>query len=370
MTFPFRLDILTYGLALPFRRLACTSYRVLSLLLIVLATAASEPVRAGPKDNKSALPSIGVGFVRHAYGTWTGRIADGGFETGTGRTIKWLPYETDSAVAAALAADRIQIGLMGASVVAAAFTRGLDLRIFYVLGGSSDTEALLISGSTQLPFRVGDPKSLRHRVIAAPFGSTAHFRLLQSLKRWGVAPPDVRIVNLQPRQIAGAWMRSEIDAAVVSEPVLSMLNTESRTIPLPSSSGYEGLLVFATMADFLKSHDVFLARFVDVIARADTTFADRSGPLDETQAEIKAIAHITGMSEKSIVEAIARYRPPPLQDLATPRWLGGGATSALAVELKVNAELWKWAGRLDAVAADYAPAITAHAVERALALQR
>jgi taurine transport system substrate-binding protein len=323
---------------------------------------------AGPKDNGAGLPTISVGFVRHAYGTWTSRIADGGFNSGTGRTIEWLPYETDSAVAAALASGRVQIGLMGANVVAAVFSRGLDLRIFYVLGASRDTEALLIAGSA--PFRAGDAKNLRQRVIAVPFGSTAHFRLLQSLKRWGVAPADVRIVNLQPRQIAAAWQQNEIDAAVVSEPTLSMLRDQSRAIPLPGAGGMEGLMVLATNAEFLKSHDVFLARFVDVISRSDAAFTEHEGPLDETRSEIRAIAQLTGTPERSVIEAIARFRPPSLEDLASPRWLGGGSAAALAAELRAEAELWRWAGRLETLVADYSLAVSPHPVERALAMQR
>lgn len=339
---------------------------VITLLLVSLYACAA-PAHAS-KQGKQELPTIAVGFVRHAYGTWTARIGDGGFEAGTGRNIQWLPYETDSAVAAALAANRIHIGLMGASVVAATYSKGLELRIFYVMGGSVDTEALLLSGSVH--YRAGDPKSLRQRVIAAPFGSTAHFRLLQSLKRWGMTLPDVRVVNLQPRQIAGAWMRNEIDAAVVSEPVLSMLGADSRTVPLPGAGGLEGLLVLATTADFLKSHDVFLARLVDVIARSDEAFASRTGPLDENQPEIRSIAQLTGTPERSVIEAIARYRPPALEDLASPRWLGGGAQSGLAMELKHNAELWKWAGRIAALVHDYTAAIAPQPVERALALRK
>lgn len=339
-----------------------------SLALAAVCAAGASPSAAGPKENGSQLPKLTVGFVRHAYGTWTSRVADGGFNSGTGREIEWLPYEADSAVVAALASDRIQVGLMGANIVAAAFSKGLELRIFYVLGGSPDTEALLLAGDA--PFRVGDPKALRQRVIAAPFGSTAHFRLLQALKRWGVALADVRLVNLQPRQIAAAWGRKEIDAAVVSEPFLSDLSAEGRTVPLPGSGGLEGLMVLAASADFVKSHDVFLARFVDVIARADAPFAGRNGPLDETQPEIRAIANLTGTPEKIVLEAIARYRPPPLEDLASARWLGGGQSSMLAVELRNNAELWKWAGRVGAMPPDYSQAIASAPVQRALALQK
>lgn len=342
--------------------------RAVVLTLLIGALSLAAPARAGPKEAGQPLPAVAVGFVRHAYGTWTARIADGGFHAETGRTIEWLPFETDSAIAAALASGRVQVGLMGASVVAASFARGLDLRIFYVIGGSGDTEALLVAG--EAPFRAGDAKSLHHRVIAAPFGSTAHFRLLQSLKRWAVAPADVRLVNLQPRQIASAWMRNEIDAAVVSEPTLSMLREQGRAIPLPGTGGLEGLMVLATSAEFLQSHIVFLGRFVGIMSRSDQAFADRGGPLDEEQTEIKAIAQITGLPGRSVIEAIARYRSPSLEDLASPRWLGGGASGMLAAELRANADIWKWAGRLQSSAADFTQAISPLPVERALAMQQ
>jgi taurine transport system substrate-binding protein len=139
------------------------------------------PARA--ENPAPSLKPITIGFLRHAYGTWTGKIADGSYERAANKSIRWIPFETDSAVAAAMASGRIDIGMMGASVVAAAVSRGLDLRVFYVMGSSRDTEGLIVSNA--LNFRAGDPKSLTNKVVAVPFGSTAHFRLLQSLKRWG-----------------------------------------------------------------------------------------------------------------------------------------------------------------------------------------
>jgi taurine transport system substrate-binding protein len=345
--------------------------RFAGLAMLLAAVAAAAPLEGRPaqaEDRAPLLKPITIGFVRHAYGTWTGKIADGSYETAVGRTIRWIPFETDSAVAAAMAGGRIEMGMMGASVAAAAVTRGLDLQVFYVMGHSRDTEGLIVSSN--LKFRAGDPKSLMNKVLAVPFGSTAHFRLLQSLRRWGLSPADVRLVNLQPRQIVDAWARSELDAAVVSEPTLSGLKTAGRSVPLPPAGGREGLLVFAAGAEFMQKHRSMLARFVEVIARADMTFTEMSGPLTPERTEIKSIAFLTGLPPNDVIEAIARYRPPRIEDQVSQKWLGGGNGSVLAAELKASADLWKWAGRLEKVEPDYAAAISSGPVEEALSMQR
>lgn len=106
-------------------------------------------------------------------------------------------------------------------MLSAALQRGLDLRAFYVLGSSPECEGLVLEvGSI---FRFSEPGSLQRMVIAAPFGSSAHYRLLHSLKHWGLSPASMKIVNLQATQIAMAWERRHIDAAVASEPLLGQL---------------------------------------------------------------------------------------------------------------------------------------------------
>jgi taurine transport system substrate-binding protein len=336
--------------------------------LVVAGLCLLAPSFAIAEDQPDALKPVSIGFLRHAYGTWTSKIADGSYERAAGKTIRWIPFDTDSAVAAAIATGKIDIGMMGVSVAAAAVTRGLDLDVFYVIGASRDTEALIASSA--LKFNAGEPKGLINKVVAVPFGSTAHFRLLQSLKRWGIAPSDVRLVNLQPQQIAEAWTRAELDAAVVSEPTLSELKAGSRSVPLPPANGNEGLLVFATGSEFLQRNTAMLARFVDVTARADTEFSEAEGPVTADRPEIRSIAFLTGLPTNDVLESIARYRPPPIQEQATDRWLGGGAASGLAVELKSSAELWKWGGRLDKVNSDYARAVAPGPVDQALSVPR
>lgn len=316
----------------------------------------------------SGLKQINVGFVRHAYGTWTARIADGGFDTATGRSLRWFPHDTDSTLMAALASGRLDVGLVGTGVLAAALARGLDLRVFYTLGASAESEGLVMAADAV--FRFAEPRSLQSKVIAVPYGSAAHLRLLENLRRWSLSVSSMRIVNLQTSQIAQAWQRKEIDAAVVSEPLLGHLAQRGRLIPLPPTGKQGGTLVYIAAADFIAQHIVFLSRFVDIMARADAAFADSTGPLDETRAEVRSIAFMTGLTPTEVIASIGRYQPPALPEQVSSRWLGGGAESALLAEIRSNNDTWRWGGRLTGPDPDLSTVLAPEPVEMALSYRK
>lgn len=322
---------------------------VLSVFILLLTPASAQ--HSPPADRQVAPPlrSINIGFVRFALGPWTARIADGSFDTATGRTIRWFPHDTDSSVVAALSSGRLDVGLVGIGVAASAIARGLDLRIFFVLAASTESDGLVMSGA--LPGAAvgpitGDAKSLQGKVVAVPYGSTPHLRLLESLRRWNVSPASMRIVNLQTTQIAEAWKRNEIDAAMVSEPLMSQLKEHGRIILLPQSAEPRGLAVFAATGEFIAQHSVFLSRLVDVVARSDQAFGENTKPLDADSAEIQSIAFLTGIDAAAVATAIGRFRPPPLSEQVTNKWLGGGAEAGLLPHLKSAIDLWRWAGRV------------------------
>lgn len=341
---------------------------------IVVAAPPVPPVvaqtthQSGQQIVRPSLRPVTVGFMRHAFGAWTSRIADGGLDLATGRSIRWFAFDTDSAVVAAMASGRLDLGLMGTSVAAAALARGLDFRIFYVLGASGDSEGLVVARNA--PFKLDDPKTLKNMVVAVPFGSTPHFRLLQSLRRWNVAPGSMRMVNLQAPQIADAWMRGELDATVVSEPLLGRLKAHGHGIALPRSAVQDGVLVFAGAADFVSQHDVFLSRLIDVMSRAETLREPQAASAGEERADVRSIAFLTGLEPAEVLASMTRYTAPPLDEQASAKWLGGGAASALAAELKACIEIWRWGGRIDRAEVELHTAISPDAVIRALTYQR
>ena len=338
---------------------------IVGILLAALGSWAPAVEAQGAASQVTVpLPAIGIGFVRHAFGAWTTRIADGGFTTATGRNLRWFPHDTDSSLAAALASGKLDIAIMGASVAASTAARGLDLRIFYVLGASGGSDGLVLSTARGVPGT--QPNTLKGMVIAVPFGSSSHFRLLESLKRWSIGVNSMRIVNLQTTQIADAWRRGEIDGAAVSQPLLGLLSAQGRLMPLPETSPHAGLVVAVANTDFAARHLVFLSRFVDVVARADVAAHALAVGRDKDAADVLSISFITGLPAQTVVDGISRYRPPSLESQASPTWLGGGAQSGLAAELRGIIDVWRSGGRLAGNEPDYAALISVDPVQLAL----
>ncbi len=351
------------------RALVQLAFLALLAFLLTCAIANSDALAqqtVPDKSNPASLRPINIGFLRHAVGPWMARIADGSIDSATGRTIRWFPHDTDSSIVVDISSGRLDIGLIGAGVAAAAIVRGLDLRIFYVLGSSPDSEGLVVGPSIDKD----DARSLTAKVIAAPFGSTPHFRLLESLKHLGATLPSLRVVNLQTSQIRNAWKRGEVDAAAGSDPLLTELSAHGHRMPLASSGPQSGLLVLAAQADFATHHGVFLSRYLDIVARAEKMRAGSDRLYTPDDPDIKAIAQVTGLSPAVVASTIARYQPPPLAEQLSSRWLGGGTGSGLVAHLKSTIEIWRWAGRLPAREPDLIAAITLVPAQMALGYQK
>lgn len=346
------------------------------VLLAVLAwSAASGAVwaqqqpGAGERGSSSApLRSLNVGFVRHAVGAWAGKIGDGSFDMATGRTIRWFPHDTDSSLVVALSSGRVDIGLIGVSVAAAAIVRGLDLKIFSVISGAADSEGLMLDSS--IAFKPGEAKSLHGKVIAVPFGSTPHFRLLESLKRWGGTLSAIRVVNLQTQQIGQAWSRGEIDAVAASRPLILDLDKRGQLVPLVNAGEHSSLLVFAATGEFVQQHTVFLSRFIDVVARADQASAGGGAVAVEDGTAFAPLSMLTGLSAGALVSAMESYRPPTVARMASNAWLGGGASAGIVAHLKATLDVWRWAGRLSGGDPDLAGSVALEPVQLALSYQR
>ncbi|MGZ3011211.1 ABC transporter substrate-binding protein, partial [Pseudomonas aeruginosa] len=106
---------------------------------------------------------------------------------------------------AALASGDLQLGNIGSSPLAAATSRKLPIVAFIVSAQINAAEALVVRNGSG----IGKPEDLVGKTIATPFVSTSHYSLLGALKHWQIDPSKVKIVNLNPAEIAAAWRRGD-----------------------------------------------------------------------------------------------------------------------------------------------------------------
>jgi len=136
-----------------------------------------------------------------------------------GIPVEWVKFDSGSHVVQAFESGKVDIGLVGTSPCAAAIARGLDIEVIWIHDVIGDSEALAVkkdSGIRKLSDLVG-------KKVAVPFGSTTHYHLMLALKLDKINPDDLKIINMEPREMPAAWKRGEIDAGFVWQPVLAKL---------------------------------------------------------------------------------------------------------------------------------------------------
>ncbi|KQO36354.1 ABC transporter substrate-binding protein [Aeromicrobium sp. Leaf245] len=146
-------------------------------------------------------------------------------------TIEWSNFASGGDVVQAFGGGSLDIGLAGSSPSTKALSAPLDLpvSVIWVHDVIGSAESLAVRGG-----EATDIAGLKGKTIATPFGSTAHFSLLQAIADAGEDASDYKLVNSEPEQIAPTWSRGDIDAAWIWDPTLSELKKDGGKVILTS----------------------------------------------------------------------------------------------------------------------------------------
>ncbi|MEM7522206.1 MAG: ABC transporter substrate-binding protein [Pseudomonadota bacterium] len=162
----------------------------------------------------------------------------------------------------AIAADGIDFGGLGNPPTAIGVARGLPIQGTMVLNMLDFVEAMAVRTDKNIK----SFKDLEGKTIAAPFGSTTHYLLLQALADEGIDPADMKILDLRPNDIALAWSRGDIDAAWFWEPNLDKAVKDGGNIFMTSGimekRGYPTWDVGIVMNRFAEAYPDYVEKFV------------------------------------------------------------------------------------------------------------
>lgn len=147
-------------------------------------------------------------------------------------TVKWSNFASGGDVVQAFGGGSLDIGLAGSSPSTKALSAPLNLpvSVVWIHDVIGTAESLVVREGV----KATDIKGLKGKTIATPFGSTAHFSLLQAIADAGEDAKDYKLVNSEPEQIAPAWGRGDIDAAWIWDPTLSELVKQGGEVILSS----------------------------------------------------------------------------------------------------------------------------------------
>jgi taurine transport system substrate-binding protein len=298
--------------------------------------------------------------IAYQYGADPAKLAQASsaYEKATGWTINWRRFDTGADVVAALASGDIQIGDVGSSPFAAAFSRGVPIEAVVLNALTGDSEALVVRNGAH----IDKPQDLIGKTIATPFVSTSHYSLLAALKHWGIDPKQVHIVNLGPTETVAAWERGDVDAAYTWDPALGKAKQTGKVLVDSAQVGKWGAPTFdlwAVRKDFAQAHPDFVRKFVSVTLQAISDYRANGKSWTEGSPQVAAISKLSGASPADVPQLLAGNVYPDASEQTSSTLLGGGTAKAVAATAHFLSEQKK----IDQVLPDYSGSVTTRFIQ-------
>ena len=266
-------------------------------------------------------------------------------------TIQWSKFASGADIVQAFGAKSIDLALIGSSPATTALSKPLQLpvKVVWVQEVIGTAESLIARDSS-----VTGVKDLKGKSVAVPFGSTAHFSLLQALAAAGLTPgKDVKLVNLAPDAILAAWQGKQIDAAWIWNPVQSqLLDKGGKRIYSSADTAKAGKPTFdlsAATSELVSGNPAFMAQW----AKAEDAAVKMIKDQPKDAADSMGIQ--MGSSPKDVASQFDGYTYLTAQEQAQPDYLGG----KLGLDLITTADFLLSQGSIDSLApkASYTSAV-------------
>ena len=308
---------------------------------------------------------VTIGY-QQVFNPWKVAIANGDFEKATGYKINWKKFDSGAKVITAMASGDVDIAMAGSSPIAAGVSRGLPIKLFWIVENINDAEALVVRNGSGIE----KPADLKGKKLGVPFVSTTHFHTLFALEVNNIDPKEVKLLNMQPNSIAAAWERGDIDAAFIWDPALSRIKKNGKVLLTSGDLSKLGKATFDGMIvtnDFAGENAKFMCQFVKGMAAADAAYRDNPGNFGPGSDNAKKIVKMVGGDDKDVAGVLALYDFPDLKAQASNTWLAGGKDGGAAKALFFTSEFLKKEKKVDDLLPDYGAVVTDKFVKAALA---
>lgn len=320
--------------------------KLLTAALAGLSLAASLSF-ASAADDKKVVIAYQTGSVPYFVG-----IANGEIAKKTGWDIEFRRFNSGADIFAAIASGDVQIGDVGSSPFAAAVSRGVDVKAFFISFVSGDGEALVVRPD------INTSADLRGRKLAAAPVSTDHYQLLAVLKQEGISEKETQVIAIPQPEIVAAWKRGDIDGAFVWDPALTELKKDGKVLLTSGEVAKRGAPTFSAIVatgDFAKEHPDFITRYTQLVDDYFQSYQDGGVAWSADSENVKLISRLQGGTPANVFEQLkSTIGVPPLDEQTTDQWLGGGDKGGVVKILKDTADFLKEQKKITAVKDSYA----------------
>ncbi|MBY3513470.1 taurine ABC transporter substrate-binding protein [Rhizobium laguerreae] len=288
-------------------------------------------------------------------------IANGEFAKETGYEIDFRRFNSGAEIFAAIASGDVQVGYVGSSPFAAAVSRGLEVKAFYLASISGIDEALVVRNGSGIE----SLNDLKGKKLAAAPVSTDHYQLLALIKSLGLTEKDVQVFAIPQPEIVASYNRGDIDGGFVWDPALTELKKNGKVLVTSKEVADKGAPTFSAWvaaSKFAADNPDFLKGFASVINKYYASFASDKSAWGPDSDNAKSLAKLLGGTPDQQASALKNLTLLTPEVQASDAWLGGGEKAGAGNILKDTATFLKEQGKVSDVLANYGAFVTADAL--------
>ncbi len=177
-----------------------------------------------------------------------------------GLEIEWYRFNSGRDVNTAMASGSLDFGNVGLPPVAIGIAGEMKYQGIMNANVLGAVEGLVVRQN------IHSPKDFEGKTVAAPFGSTTHYLLMQVMVDAGVDISKVKVLDMAPGETLAPFIRGDIDAAYIWEPSLGHLVANGGKILLNSADmaqkGYLTWDMIAVQPEFARQYPDLVKKFI------------------------------------------------------------------------------------------------------------
>lgn len=255
--------------------------------------------------------------------------------------VNAVTYSAGTDINNSVVSGDVDVASFGSSPIALGIANKIDYKavfVPYVQGGN--IEALVVKNDSGISTVV----DLKGKTIAAPFGTTSHYALLNALSLAGLDPNDVTLLDMGGQDIVAAWTRGDIDAAYIWSPALDECLKDGTIIINDGELAAQGVLIpeiAVARTEFAEKYPTLVSQYVKALINVyDLT---QNNPDQAAQS----VADWEGISKENAKGQIADNIWASGEEQLTIDYLGSADKKGkLAVTLKTIADFHQDQGNI------------------------
>lgn len=235
-----------------------------------------------------------------------------------GVEVEWLPFESGTAMSAAMASGDVDIAYsQGLVPFVVAVSQGLPITTVGVAVSYSENDNCIVykdAGITK-----ANAKDLAGKRVAVPFGTVSHYKMLKVLEHLEVDSTTIQLLDMVPSDGAAALSRGAVSMACGWGGALRRMKEYGSELMSASEQDAIGISAFDVISvtnSFAEEYPELLTQFLKVTDDSYRTYKETPEAVQAT------IAKAAGMELTASNETLALFQFPLKDEQISDAWLG------------------------------------------------